>query len=200
LANEIPRTRSSFHLPFRLWIAVQTPYAHVIVTGLERTARDNGPGGAMPEEKADKKADKKDRIGAKDLGIDLSGNDDSETFRWLAACLLFATRIKQELAADGFAALNKAKLLTPRKLAKADGRRIVDLLGESGYRRYDETKAGELIKLGQDVLKRYGGSITRLPEGAETAEEIRSRLQEFTGIGPTATDIFLRDVGSVWKP
>lgn len=141
----------------------------------------------------------KNRTGAADLGLDLSGNDDAETFKWLVACLLFATRIKQELAAAAFEALDARKLLTPRKLAKADWQRLVNVLGESNYKRYDESKARELIKLGQDVLDRYGGKITTLPEGAKTKKEIKQRLQEFTGIGQTATDIFLRDVGSAWK-
>lgn len=143
-------------------------------------------------------ADRK-RIGATDLGIDLSGNGDAETFRWLAACLLFATRIKQELAADAFRVLDKKKLLTPRKLAKADQQRLVDLLGESKYRRYDEAKARELIKLGPDVLERYQGKLTRLLDGADTTAEIRRRLQAFTGIGPTGCDIFLRDAGPAWQ-
>lgn len=146
----------------------------------------------------DAKKSVSDRIGAKDLGIDLSGDSDAEAFRWLAACLLFATRIKQELAADAFRMLDKKKLLTPRKLAKADWQRLVDLLGESNYRRYDEGKARELIKLGEDVMERYKGRLTRLVDGAETDREVRKRLQAFRGIGPTACDIFLRDAGPAW--
>lgn len=139
------------------------------------------------------------RIGAKELGIDLSGGDDAETFRWLVACLLFAARINSEIAARAFAALDRVKILTPRKLAKADRQRLVDLLGGAGYRRYDEAKARELIKLGADVVERYRGRITRLLEDAEDERQVRRRLQQFTGIGPTATEIFLRDVGPEWR-
>jgi endonuclease III len=142
----------------------------------------------------------KNRIGARELGLDLSKNSDAATFKWLVACLLFATRINQDIAAAAFQVLNRNKVLTPRKLAEADWGRLVDLLGEANYRRYDESKARELISLGQDVLNRYSGKITRLPKGAKTKKEVKQRLQEFTGIGPTATDIFLRDVGSAWKP
>ena len=43
---------------------------------------------------------RKDRIHARDLGIDLDGNADDQLFRWLVACLLFGARISQEIAAD----------------------------------------------------------------------------------------------------
>jgi endonuclease III len=141
---------------------------------------------------------KKEKIGAEDLGIDLADNSDTEAFRWLVACLLFAARINSKIAAEAFRALDKDKILTPRKLAKAEWQHLVDLLGEVGYRRYDESKARELIKIGQDVLRRYQGKLTKLPEGATSSNEISKRLQEFTGIGPTATGIFLRDVGPAW--
>lgn len=141
----------------------------------------------------------KDRIGAHDLGIDLSKPTDGQLFKWLVACLLFGTRISQEIAAAAYKALDDDHILTPKKLADADWQHVVDLLGEGHYRRYDESKARELIKLGRDVLDRYDGKLSRLAKNAESTAEIKRRLQEFTGIGPTATRIFLRDVGDAWK-
>nr|WP_300144167.1 hypothetical protein [Propionicimonas sp.] len=142
----------------------------------------------------------KDRIGATDLGIDLSGPTDGQLFKWLVACLLFGTRISQEIAAAAFRALDDDGVLTPRKLADADWQHLVDLLGKGHYRRYDESKARELITLGNDVLERYDGKLSRLPKDADSTAEIKRRLGEFTGIGPTATRIFLRDVGDAWVP
>lgn len=148
---------------------------------------------ATPGETAAAKRDGKKPIGAKDLGIDPAAGDE-ELFRWLVACLLFGARIRQEVAADAFRALSADGDLTPERLAGADRQHLVEVLGGAGYRRYDETKAGELIRLGQDVVDRYGGRLSALPEGAETPKERRARLQQFSGIGPTASDIFLRDV------
>lgn len=136
------------------------------------------------------------RVGAGDLGIDLSTKSDQALFKWLVACLLFGARISQEIAADAFRALDRDGILTPHKLAEADWQHVVDLLGEGHYRRYDESKARELIKLGRDVLERYDGKLSSLPDEANTKRERAERLQEFTGIGPTAARIFLDGVGS----
>lgn len=136
----------------------------------------------------------RDRVGAGDLGIDLSEPDDSSLFRWLTACLLFGTRISQEIAADAFRALDADGIVTPRKLADADWQHLVDLLGEGHYRRYDESKARELIILGRDVLERYDGRLSRMLDEAGTKRELTAKLEEFTGIGPVAAKIFLREV------
>lgn len=140
----------------------------------------------------------KDRTSASDLGIDVA-QGDAEQFRWLAACLLFATRIKQELAAEAFRALDAERIVTPQQLAAADWQQVVNLLGQSNYKRYDESKARELIQLGHDVVERYDGLLSRLAEGADDRRAVEKRLQEFQGIGPTGADIFLREVGPVWR-
>jgi endonuclease III len=142
----------------------------------------------------------KKRIGAKDLGIDLSKGSDKQAFKWLVACSLFGARISQEIAASAYSELNKAKVLTPKKLAVANWQKLVDLLGAGGYRRYDESTARELITLGRDVLDKYDGKLSNLPDQAASKKEIADRLQEFKGIGPTAARIFLRDMGGAWRP
>ena len=148
--------------------------------------------------------DKKDRTDAADLGLDLSGNDgrgkDAALFEWLVACLLFGARITQERAASAFTHLDDDGVLTPDKLAHADERHLVELLDAARYTRYDDSKAAELTQLGRDVLERYDGRLSSLPEGARTKKEVSERLQQFKGIGPVAADIFLRDAPAAWHP
>ncbi|OYO13824.1 DNA methylase [Enemella evansiae] len=139
--------------------------------------------------------DDKARIGPADLGIDPAGGADDQLFKWLVACLLFANPISQEIAAAAFGALDRDGVLTPKRLAEADWQHLVDLLGEGHYKRYDESKARELIALGRDVQQRYDGRLATLPEGAGSRSAILDRLQEFTGIGPKAAEIFLRETG-----
>jgi endonuclease III len=144
-------------------------------------------------------ARQKDRLGSADLGIDLSQGKDSEVFKWLVACKLFGRPISQEIAAQTFTQLDNDGVVTPPKLATADWQHLVDLLGQGGYRRYDESTASELIKLGQDTLDRYDGSLSNLPKGTQTKKAVRDKLQEFKGVGPTSADIFLREVGPIWN-
>jgi hypothetical protein len=141
----------------------------------------------------------KERIGAKDLGINLGKGSDREVFKWLIACQLFGARISQDIAARTFTELDKAGLTTPRKLADADWQRVVDLLGAGGYRRYDESTARELISIGKYVIERYGGSMRKLHGVATSKADLERKLQEFKGVGPTATRIFLREMESVWS-
>lgn len=138
------------------------------------------------------------RIGPADLKIRLSARSDKEVFRWLVACQLFGARISQEIAARTFAELDRAGMTRPQALAGADWQRLVDLLGAGGYRRYDESTARELIKVGRLAMDRYGGRITRLRKDAGSRAEVTRRLQEFPGVGPTAARIFLRDMGPIW--
>jgi endonuclease III len=138
------------------------------------------------------------RIGPADLGIDLSRPSDGAIFRWLVACKLFGARISQEIAARAFRELDKAGLLTPRKLASADWQQLVDLLGAGGYRRYDESTARELIEVGKLAAEKYGGKVGRIRDGASSKNELTERLQEFKGIGRTAAQIFLREMPPDW--
>jgi len=142
----------------------------------------------------------KRKIGAADLGIDLSQGSDPEVFKWLIACQLFGERISQEIAAKTFTELDKEGYTTPKKLAEADWQALVDVLGRGGYRRYDESTAGELISIGQYMLDSYAGSMSKLRDDAGgSKKEISSRIQEFKGVGPTAAKIFMREMWTVWS-
>jgi hypothetical protein len=140
----------------------------------------------------------KDRITATDLHIDLATGTDAQVFRWLVACLLFGARISQDIAARAYAELDQAGVLTPARLAGAGRPDLVDALGRGGYRRYDESTARELISLGQRVLEEYDGHAARIRDGADTKRAVAGRVQEFTGIGPVAAGIFVRDIAPVW--
>jgi hypothetical protein len=49
------------------------------------------------------------------------------------------------------------------------------------------------------ALERYGGDLRRLAAAAEgDVERAGALLQEFTGIGPTGSSVFLREVQGVW--
>jgi hypothetical protein len=140
----------------------------------------------------------KHRITATDLHIEPAKGTDAQVFRWLVACLLFGARISQDIAARAYAELDKVGVLTPGRLAEADWQELVDALGRGGYRRYDESTARELISLGQRVLDEYGGHAARIRDGADTKAAVAGRVQEFTGIGPAAADIFVREITLAW--
>lgn len=140
----------------------------------------------------------KKRIGPKDLGIDLGKGTDAPAFRWLVACSLFGARISQDIAARAYRELDELGVLSPAKLADASWQDLVDALGRGGYKRYDESTARQLIDLGRQVRDDYGGRVTRLRDGDPSRKELAGRVQAFMGIGPTAAEIFVREIGPVW--
>jgi hypothetical protein len=143
--------------------------------------------------------EKKDRIGAKDLGIDLENPTDAALFRWLVACQLFGARISQDIAARAFRELDNAGMVTPRKLADADWQRLVDLLGAGGYRRYDESTARQLIEMGKLAIEKYDGKLTKLRDDVGSKKKLAESVQEFKGVGPTSARIFVRELAPAWK-
>lgn len=141
----------------------------------------------------------KKRIGPAELGLDLSKGTDSPAFRWLVACALFGARISQEIAARAYGELDREGVLTPARLADASWQQLVDALGRGGYRRYDESTARELIELGRQVRDDYGGRLTRLRRDVDSRPALAEKVQQFVGIGPTAADIFVRELASAWQ-
>jgi endonuclease III len=124
---------------------------------------------------------------------------DAPAFHWLIACLLFGARISQDIAAKAYRELDELGVLTPDRLATADRQTLVGALGRGGYRRYDESTARELIAAGKRVQEEYGGHLTRLRRDVKSREDLAEQIQQFRGIGPTAAEIFVRELAPLWE-
>ena len=84
-------------------------------------------------------------------------------------------------------------------MAQATWQERVDALGRGHYRRYDERTATMLGDEAQLVLRRWRGDLRGLHrEGGDDPARLRPMLTEFSGIGPTGADIFLREAQAVW--
>lgn len=133
---------------------------------------------------------------AEDLGIDLT--KPSGRFRWFLASILFGARISENIASKTYRAFEKNGLDSPEKILSADWHRLVRLLDSGGYVRYDFSTATKLQKVMRDLKERYG-TLESLRKQSSDVHDLEKRLQEFKGIGPTTTQIFLRELRGVWK-
>jgi endonuclease III len=131
-------------------------------------------------------------LGARDLGIDLASGRERELFKWFLACLLFGKPIQQEVAHRTYLELAREQLVTPRAILDAGWDRLVEVLDRGHYVRFDFSTATKLLEVSRALLERYG-SLTGLLRAAESRADLARRLQEFKGVGPTTTRIFLRD-------
>lgn len=132
-------------------------------------------------------------IYSKDLGINLESGKEKELFKWFLACLLFGKPIQQKVAQNTYFEFKRAGLLSCEKILKAGWSELVEILDQGGYIRYDFSTATKLLNICKELKERYG-SLKNLLKRADSRKDLDRRLQEFKGIGPVTTGIFLRDL------
>jgi len=132
------------------------------------------------------------------LGIDLHEGDPAY-FKWFLAAFLYAKPIREESTTKTFEIFKANGITTPAAIVKAGWDKLVKLLGEGGYRRYDESTADRLLAIADHLLKEYDGKLSRLYEAAKDEGDLERRIRELgKGIGPVSVEIFLRDMRMVW--
>lgn len=136
---------------------------------------------------------------AKNLGINLGSKHEEELFKWFLLCLLFGRPIQREIAERAYRELVRAGRVSPNAIIHARWDRLVQLLDEAHYVRYDFSTATKLLDVCSE-LKRCYGTMTHLLAQAKTANELRARLLEFKHIGPVTAGIFVREVRPIWYP
>lgn len=132
----------------------------------------------------------------RDLGFEVRQTDEASLFKWLLASFLFGNRISQDIAAATWRALVQTHGIdTPRRLCECSHARLVGMLGEGGYRRYDESTATRLSLLCGTLLEEYGGTLSGMAAAAGDRADFERRLLEFKGVGPVTLGIFMREAG-----
>ena len=137
-------------------------------------------------------------LSAADLGIRVRADNEESLFKWLLASFLFGKRIGQKVAAATWRVLVEVHGLdTPYKLCRCTHTRLVRMLGEGGYARYDESTAERLSLLCRMLVEQYQGRVLGIFDAAESREDFERRLRQFKGIGPVTVGIFMREAGPV---
>ena len=120
-------------------------------------------------------------------------------YQLLVLSQLLSARIRASVAVAAARALFSHGMRTPRRMADATWQQRVDALGEGGYRRYDERTSTQLGDGALILLDVYGGDLRRLRHEADgDADAVRTGLRRVPGMGPTGSDIFVREVQTVW--
>jgi endonuclease III len=137
------------------------------------------------------------KIFSKDLGINLESRKETEIFKWFLACLLFGKPIQQEVAKRTYFEFVKHKLVTPQKIIDAGWDKLVKVLDEGHYVRFDFSTADKLLAVCKMLHENYG-TLEKLYKAAENKKDLIDRLEEFKGVGPKTVEIFLRDMHTIW--
>jgi len=131
---------------------------------------------------------------SKELGLNMRRSEDR--FRWFLASVLFAKRISADIAKKTYLLFEAEGLTTPDTILRAGWDKLVEVLDAGGYVRYDFSTASTLLETMEKIKAR--GGLERIHEEAAGPEDLEKRLQELKGVGPMATNIFLRELRGIW--
>lgn len=134
-----------------------------------------------------------------ELGINLKTGSKEEVFKWFLASILFGARISETIAKHTYQAFERHHILTPEKIRQAGMGKLISLMGEGGYVRYDGVTSRKLIGISEQLIKEYGGDVNKIHRKAKNPRDLERLLKEFKGIGPMTTNIFLRELRGIWK-
>lgn len=129
---------------------------------------------------------------AADFGLDVLAGD-TDMFRWFLLAYLFGKPIQAGVAARTWQLFVDRGLDTPWTIVGMSHRKLVWLLDEGKYTRYDETTARGLRRCMERLIDDYEGSLMLMYEKSETEDEFSKRLQELYGVGPKTAEIFMRE-------
>jgi endonuclease III len=132
-------------------------------------------------------------ITARDLGINLVAGTEEECFKWFLACLLFGKPIQQGVARRTYLEFIEAGLTSPEKILAEGWDRLVQVLDNGHYVRFDFSTASKLLSICKELTEKYG-TVTNLIHSVKSTEDLRQRLQGFKSIGPVTARIFLREI------
>lgn len=134
------------------------------------------------------------------LGIKIEKKTERELFKWFLAAILFGKRIGENIAIKTYHEFEKAGILTPERILEASWDKLVQLLDRGGYVRYDFSTATRLQEICKALLDRYGKeALIKIHDIARDNGELESNLLSFKGIGPVTSNIFLRELRTVWE-
>jgi hypothetical protein len=138
------------------------------------------------------------RTFAQEAGITVK-DAPSPLYRLLVLSVLLSAPMSSRTGVAASRSLSQAGLRTAARMRESTWQERVRLLGEAGYRRFDERTATMLGDGAELVTTRWGGDLRRLhEEAAGDVDELRSLLQDVPGIGRVGSAIFCREVQGVW--
>jgi endonuclease III len=128
--------------------------------------------------------------------LNLNLRKPGDRFKWFLASMLFAKRISAEIARKTYLKFEEEGITTPDAILRAGWDKLVEVLDAGGYVRYDFSTATNLLKMAEGLKVR--GGLEKIHTGAKDPRDLEKQLQGLQGIGPVATNIFLRELRGIW--
>ena len=113
---------------------------------------------------------------AEDFGLDVTTGDD-DMFRWFLLSYLFGKPIQSTVAVKTWKLFIDRKLDTPWAILQTHHRKLVNLLDEGKYTRYDESMARALHTCMKQLIDGFNGSLSFLNSCSNYTESARKQLR-----------------------
>lgn len=134
------------------------------------------------------------------LGINLKPRKNEDGVKWFLAAILYSKPIRESSATRTYRCFERHGLTTARRIVDAGWDRLVSILDEGGYTRYDFSTADKLLEVFGNLEKWYGGDLAKLYERSTDSADLETNLKRLgKGIGDTTVSIFLRDMRHIWR-
>jgi len=136
---------------------------------------------------------------SRELGIDLTGNNPEDIFKWFLAAKLFGARISTGIAVKTFREFERRGVVSPERFLATGWDGLVSILDAGGYVRYDFSTATRLLAIMEALIQSYGGDLNLLHERARNSSDLERLVKGLgKGIGDVTVTIFLRELRTVW--
>ena len=127
-----------------------------------------------------------------DFDLDVMAGDD-DLFRWFLLTFLLGKPIQSTVAVKTWQLFIDRKLDLPWAILETSDRKLVSLLHQGGYTRYQHVMTKALKTCMQQLVSFYEGSLQLMIEESQNEEELSKRLQKLYGVGPKTAEIFMRE-------
>lgn len=134
------------------------------------------------------------------LGINLSGMESQEIFKWFLAALLLSTRADERVVARTYKEFKKAGGLSPEAILTIGQHGLEVFLARGGCGEHNSKAAAKILEVARGLKEKYEGDLNRLHFFAEDERDLARRLRGLgRGIGPATVNRFLRELRYVWE-
>jgi hypothetical protein len=137
---------------------------------------------------------------SKQLVIDLKSGRSKEIFKWFLASILYAKPIRESSATKTYFCFMKHRVTSAKKVLGAGWEKLVKILDEDGYTRYDFSTADKLLEVFGNLQKNYGGDLNKLHKEVKNSKDLEEKIKALgKGIGDTIVSIFLCEMRYAWE-
>lgn len=138
----------------------------------------------------------KHTVTSTDLGIVIE-KKERPLFQWFLASYLYGKRIQHDVAYQTWQVFMKHGIDTPKKIASQSWQQLTELLNEGHFRRHNESIARSLHDMSKELVRDYHGNLLNMYNACCDGKDFTKRLQRLKGVGPNATEMFMREAAPV---